>query len=427
MNRRSFIRKTTAGTAGLITALHVPSYAQERKLKAGLIGCGWYGLVITKAALEAGGVEVTAICDVDTDHLKISADEFEKLQGSRPKAFKDYRDLLDVKGLEVLFIGTPPHWHALQFIAACEKGLDIYCEKPLSYDVKEGLAMVSAAEKAGNIVQVGFQRRQSGAFQKAKELIGKGETGKIHQIGVQIHYVPVLEDHTIQDPPASLDWDAWCGPAPKLPYRPVIGHKAWRLEKEYGNGHLVDWGIHNIDITRKIMGFDMPVAFDTKGGNFTMEGKITTPDTLHAIIKFEQCPVIWQHRLWGTGDLNTQFNNGVFFYGEKATLFASDARLVIMPAGRNQQQEEITVPAERMQQNHVKGFLDAVRTKNRNLISCTVADAFRSTAAVQLAMISYYTGSKINWDPAINTITGNEKASALLARPYREGYKRPES
>ena len=161
MNRRSFIQKTSIGTAGLITSFHISAFAQNRKLKIGLIGAGWYGMVITTAALKIGGVEVIAICDVDSIHLENGADEIEKLQGTRPKEFKDYQDLLDLKELEALFIGTPPHWHALQFIAACEKGLDIYCEKPLAYDVEEGKAMVKAVSKAGNIVQIGFQRRQS--------------------------------------------------------------------------------------------------------------------------------------------------------------------------------------------------------------------------------------------------------------------------
>ncbi|MFA7491111.1 MAG: Gfo/Idh/MocA family oxidoreductase [Mariniphaga sp.] len=425
MDRRSFIQKASAGSAAMVTAVHFPSFAQYRKLKIGLIGAGWYGMVITKAALKVGGVEVIAICDVDTLHLSSSATEIETLQGSKPQVFKDYRDLLEVKGLEAVMIGTPPHWHALPFIAACEKGLHIYCEKPLSYDVMEGLAMVNAVGKAGNIVQIGFQRRQSAAFQKAKEVIEEGATGKIHQIGAQIHYTPVLEDHTIQDPPASLDWDAWCGPAPKLPYRPVIGHKAWRLEKEYGNGHLVDWGIHHIDIIRKIMDFGMPVSLDSQGGLVTLKGKITTPDTLTATIRFEECPVIWQHRMWGTGGLQPERNNGIFFYGEKATLFASDNKLVLMPAGKNQVQEEMNIPAPDAQERHVAGFLDAVRAKDKSLLSCTVDDAFKSTTAVHLAMASYYTGSRVNWDPRKLSVIDNPEAEKLLARPYRKGYRRP--
>jgi len=194
MKRRSFIQKSTVATAGLVSSFHIPLYAQNRKLKIGLIGAGWYGMVVTEAALKVGGVEVVAVCDIDTEHLKNSADKLEKLQGTRPAEFKDYNDLLDVKALEVVMIGSIPHWHALHFIAACEKGLDIYCEKPLAYDVHEGQAMVQAAEKAGNIVQIGFQRRQSKAFAKAKELIASGKIDKVHQVGAQIHYNPGVGD-----------------------------------------------------------------------------------------------------------------------------------------------------------------------------------------------------------------------------------------
>ncbi|MFA5464174.1 MAG: Gfo/Idh/MocA family oxidoreductase, partial [Dysgonamonadaceae bacterium] len=195
MKRRKFIQKTLMGTAGLFAIKHYPGYSalsenKNKKIKVGLIGAGWYGMVITEAALKTGDVEVVAVCDVDSEHLKSSADKFEILQGNRPKEFKYYQDLLDVNGLEAVFIGSVPHWHALHFVAACEKGLDIYCEKPLSYDVEEGKAMVAAAKKAGNIVQIGFQRRQSKAFAKAKELIQDGEVGKVYQIKAQIHYNP---------------------------------------------------------------------------------------------------------------------------------------------------------------------------------------------------------------------------------------------
>ncbi len=425
MNRRAFIKKTSIGTAAVVSGFHMPLFAKNPNIKIGLIGSGWYGMVITKAALKAGGVEVIAVCDVDSEHLKNSATEIEALQGSRPKEFKDYRDLLNVRGLEAVLIGTPPQWHALQFVAACEKGLHIYCEKPLAYDVEEGKAMIQAAQKAGNIVQIGFQRRQSDAFKKAKELINDGTTGKIHQIVAQIHYRPGDADTTVQLPPASLDWDAWCGPAPKLPYKPSIGHMAWRLEKEYGNGHLVDWGIHHIDIIRTIMGFEAPESVYAAGSLEVLKGKITTPDTLTATMNFNDCPVIWQHRLWGTGDVNPQFNNGVFFYGEKATLFASDNKLILMPAGQNRQHQEMDIPTPDMQERHLAEFIRAVKTKNKNVLSCKIEDAFQSTTAVQLAMIAYETGTEVKWDAFNNTISNNAAASKLLVRPYREGYKRP--
>lgn len=425
MRRRKFIELSAAGSAAMATSLYFPSLFQDRKLKIALIGSGWYGMVDIKAALKVGGVEVIAICDVDSAHLIAAADEIEKLQGKRPKTFKYYSELLEIKGIEALFIGTIPHWHALQFIAACRKGLDIYCEKPLAYDVVEGIAMVDAANKAGNIVQVGFQRRQSNAFSKAKDLIESGRIGKVHQIIAQIHYIPVLEDTTIQQPPSTLDWEEWCGPAPKLDYRPNIGHKAWRLEKEYGNGHLVDWGIHHIDIIRKIMGEGMPSEFYTKGGIYELKDKITTPDTLTSYMTFPEFQLIWQHRLWGTGDAGREFNNGIFFHGEKGSLFAEDSRVTIFPAGRDAQKEVLNIPTEMMQEKHVENFLMAVRNKDKKLINCTPEDAFQSTATVQLAMISYNTGSVVKWDQSRKEITGNTEASKLLKREYRGKFVHP--
>src|SRR5690554_860103 len=431
MDRRKFIRNSSIATMAFATGIKskglasVSTISQSNNLKVGLIGSGWYGMVVAKAALEAGGVEISAVADVDSDHLSNSISELKTLMGTEPKGFKDYRDLLNMNDLDAVIIGTPPHWHALQFIDACEKGLPIYCEKPLAYDVEEGIAMVNAAKKAGNIVQIGFQRRQNEAFKKAKEIIEEGQIGKIYQIGANIHFNPGTHDTTPQEPPASLDWDAWCGPAPKLPYSPAIGHGPWRLEKEYGNGHLVDWGIHHIDIIRKIMDFDIPGNISAFGKNLTLQGKITTPDTLVATFHFDDIPLVWQHRLWGPGDLNTQFNNGVFFYGEKATIYASDNKVVLMPSGRNQSQQEIDLPTPDMQELHVANFINAVRANDRNLVTCTVEDAFRSTTSVHLAMASYYTNTDVAWDKRNNTIPENDKAAGLMARPYRQGYKRP--
>ena len=363
MKRRKFLEMASFGSAAAATSLYFPQFSQERKIKTGLIGSGWYGMVDVKAALKIGGVEVIGICDVDSEHLTSSADEIEKLQGVRPKTFKYYHDLLDMKGLEAVFIGTIPHWHALQFIDACNKGLDIYCEKPLAYDIMEGLAMIKAANRAGNIIQLGFQRRQADSFKKAKELIEEGKIGEVHQIAAQIHYNPGPQDTKIQPPPASLDWEEWCGPAPKLDYRPSIGHKSWRLEKEYGNGHLVDWGIHHIDIIRKIMGEGMPSEIFATGGLMALKGQITTPDTLTARFEFKKAPVIWQHRLWGNGDVTREFNNGIFFYGDKGTIFAEDSKVVVFPAGKDAKREDLAIPTPLMQEKMVENFLDAVRRK----------------------------------------------------------------
>lgn len=160
INRRTFLGAAAVSSAALgnlVTRAANP-VTDASKLKLGLIGCGWYGMVDVKAAFKAGGVEVVALCDVDSEHLTQSADEVAKLQGQRPQTFKLYADLLQTLGRQAVIIATPPHWHALQFIAAVERGLDVYCEKPLAYEVREGRTMIAAAQKSGRIVQLGFQR-----------------------------------------------------------------------------------------------------------------------------------------------------------------------------------------------------------------------------------------------------------------------------
>jgi predicted dehydrogenase len=375
-----------------------------------------------RAAFKVGGVEVIALCDIDSEHLKNSADQIEKMQDSRPKTFKYYEELLNTPGLEAVIIATPPHWHALMFIAAVEKGLDVYCEKPLAYDIREGMAMVEAAKKSGRIVQIGFQRRQSKAIQQTRQYIQEGNIGRVIQAQAQIHYTAGLRDTTVQEPPATLDWDLWCGPAPKLPYCPQIGHFAWRLEKEYGHGHLVDWGIHLIDATRWVLGQTVPRSVQAMGGIYYFKDKITTPDVLSVHFDFETCPVVWHHRIWGAQEYNPEVSNGIFFYGEKGTVFATDGKWTIIPKGKNQPHTVNEVTTD-MGTEHMAEFLKAVQSRQQFL--CTTEEGYYSTTTVKLAMIAYDMGAKILWDRESQTIVGNPEAAKRLKRDYRAPYKHP--
>ena len=416
-NRRTFL--TTAASA--FAAARVA--AQDGRIKLGVIGCGGYGMTDLRAAFKAGGVECVALCDVDSDHLAKAAAEAEKLQGATPKTYKDYRELLDTGGLDAVIIATPPHWHALQFIAACAKGIGVYCEKPLSYDVREGSAMVDAWRRAGNIVQIGFQRRQAASFRAAREYIRAGHAGRIVQVDVNIHYAARLQDATPQEPPPALDWDAWCGPGPKIPYSPSVGHHAWRLEETSGNGHLVDWGIHLIDAIRFTLGEAMPVSVTAAGGIYQFKNKITTPDTLTAHFEFAERPVVWRHRLWGAAEYDPAISNGILFFGEKETIFASDRRWEIIPQGKDAEKKVLEETGPHPGEAHMAEFLSAVRKREQP--SCQPDDAWRSTATVQLGMISYKTKSRVDWDAARETISNNEAARRLLKRPYRKPYQHP--
>jgi predicted dehydrogenase len=421
MRRRVFLGALAAGSAvmGRRTAAR---QAGGEKLKVGVIGCGWYGMVVLKAAFESGGVEAVALCDVDAEHLRTAADEVAKHQAGSPATYADWRELLDHPGLQVVVIGTPPHWHALPFIEACSRGLDVYCEKPLCYDVREGQAMVEAARNSSSVVQVGFQRRQSAAVREGGRYIADGHAGRILSAAAQIHYSPDLVDPTPREPPPSLDWDAWCGPAPKLPYSPQVGHFHWRLEKAYGNGHLVDWGIHWIDSIRMTLGLAMPRSISSAGGLYHLKGRITTPDVLTAHFEFDECPVVWTHRLHGAAEHSPETSIGMFFYGEKETLFLDDRRYVVIPKGKDADRR-VVEPEGNAQVAHVSEFLDAVRT--RGGVSCPPAEAYHSTATVQLAMIALDSGGRVDWDAEAEAIAGGGEASARLMRDYRAPWVHP--
>jgi predicted dehydrogenase len=419
MDRRVFLGALTAGAA---LAGRGRAASADAPLKLGLIGCGWYGGVVLKAAFEAGGIEVVALCDVDSAHLEKMGQQVGELQSGTPARFEDWRQLLDHGGLQAVVIATPPHWHALPFIEACRRGLDIYCEKPLAYDVREGQAMVAAAKASDSVIQVGFQRRQSEAIRQAAHYIGEGGPGRIVTAAAQIHYPAELRDPTPKDPPPSLDWDLWCGPAPKLPYSEQVAHFAWRLEKAYGNGHLVDWGIHWIDTIRMTLGLGMPRAVTAAGGLYELKGRITTPDVLQVYFEFDQCPVTWNHRIFPTAELTPEANIGMSFFGEKESVFLNDNRFVVAPVEKDAERKVVEGKSD-AQTAHLANWLDAVRTRGK--VACPPEDAFQSTAAVQLAMIALEVGGRVEWDEAAGAVRGNPQATALLKRDYRGPWVHP--
>jgi predicted dehydrogenase len=321
-----------------------------------------------------------------------------------------------------VIISTPPQWHALPFIAAVNRGIDVFCEKPLAYDIREGRAMVDAAAKSKSVVQIGFVRRQSAAFQAVRQFIADDKLGRIINVDAQINFTAGTASAVPVAPPPSLDWDHWCGPGPLIPYSPQVGHRNWRLEQTSGQGHLYDWGIHLIDATRFILGETSPTAISATGGIYRLKDKITTPDTLTVQFEFARCPVTWRHRLWGSAELTPEFNNGIFFYGEKGTVFVTDQRWIFLPNGKGAERQVNETKSD-LVPLHVAEFLDAVR--HRKPVSATVAEAHLSTSAVKLAMIAYETGARLAWDAKTEQITNHPEAAKLLKRAYRAPWKHP--
>jgi predicted dehydrogenase len=194
------------------------------------------------------------------------------------------------------------------------------------------------------------------------------------------------------------------------------------LEKTSGHGHLVDWGIHNIDATRMMLDLGMPRQITAAGGTYQYDGIITTPDTLTVHFEFERLPVVWRHRLWGATEWDPSVNNGIFLYGEEATIFASDRQWVVIPKKSPSNREEHDAKTD-LGTLQMENFLAAVRGQAE--LACPAEVGYQSTATVQLGMIAYESNSVVQWDAENEQIVENPAATALLKREYRSPYVHP--
>jgi len=143
---------------------------------------------------------------------------------------------------------------------------------------------------------------------------------------------------------------------------------------------------------------------------------------LTAHFEFPSCPLTWRHRLWGAVEYAPEVSNGIFFYGEKETVFVTDDRWVVIPKGKNAERQEHKLSAD-AGKLHMAEFLNAVKTRQQP--GCPVEEGLRSTVAVKLAMIAYETGSRVVWNPENESVTANPAAQGLLKREYRSPWRHP--
>ncbi|MCX7701045.1 MAG: Gfo/Idh/MocA family oxidoreductase, partial [Gemmataceae bacterium] len=212
MNRRQFL-----GVAGAALAAS-RAWAEQPPYRVGLIGCGWYGKCDLFRLIQVAPVEVVSLCDVDQKMLTEAAELVAQRQMShkKPRLYRDYREMLKEKDLDIVIVGTPDHWHALPTIAALEAGAHVYVQKPISVDVVEGQAMVAAARKHKKVVQVGTQRRSTPHLIDARDrVIREGKLGTIGLVEIYCYYhMRPRENPPDSEPPPPLDYEIWTGPAP---------------------------------------------------------------------------------------------------------------------------------------------------------------------------------------------------------------------
>lgn len=447
LNRRHFIKGATASLA--LSALGVQgmdTISQQKTWRVALIGAGWYGKSDLFRLIQVAPVEVVAICDVDKNMLNQAADLVSKRQksGKKPKMYGDYKKLLSENKLDIVLIGTPDHWHALQMIDAVKAGAHVYVQKPISVDVVEGEAMVAAARKYNKVVQVGTQRKSTPHLIDAKKnIVDAGLLGKISHVEMCCYFHMRNEANPPLEPvPDFLDYEMWTGPAPLRPYDGIPHLRWWRAFMEYGNGITGDMCVHMLDTVRWMLNLGWPTRITSHGGIYVQtKAKSNISDTQVAIFEYPELNCIWQHRTWGTPD-NPDYPWSFTLYGEKGMLVGSTMRCDFVPVDEKEKKIHLDVvyekekypedlTEERIELNaapatrlHMLDFLAAIEKNSRPVAD--IEEGHISTACCILANMSMKTGRPIVYDPKKRQVVNDEEANALLQRTYRNGWTHPD-
>ena len=435
---------TTLGPAFLFGRSRYLEQFAEMKKRVGLIGSGWYGKCDLLRLIQVAPVQVVSLCDVDSAMVSEAADLVATRQASktRPRTYKDYREMLKEKDLDVVLIGTPDHWHALTMIDAAKAGADIYVQKPISIDVTEGQAMLAAARTHKRVVQVGTQRRSTPHLATARDrFIREGRLGTIAHVEIYCYYhMRTRENPPDIAPPATLDWEFYQGPAPARAFNKLIHPRGWRAFMEYSNGIVGDMCIHMLDMVRWMMDLGMPGRISSSGGILVDKGsKANTTDTQSATFDFGNLQVVWTHRAWGDPP-DPKYPWGATFYGDKGTLKASVMGYDFVPRGGGQPEHaDVTYELEQFPEDKTEKDLErhvapAIRGHMKDLLTniqsrgTPVADieqGYISTTACILANLSDKLGRSITWDHAAGKVVGDDEANRLLTRPYRAPWVHP--
>ena len=444
MLRRDFLK--TTGAALAFSAM--PAYAQQfsdMKKRVALIGTGWYGKSDLFRLLQVAPVEVVSLCDADSNLLTECADMVAERQLSkkRPRTYKHYQELLDQKDVDIALIATPDHWHALPMIAAAKAGCDIYVQKPISVDVREGQAMLAAARKYKRVVQVGMQRRSTPHLITARDrIIREGKLGKIGLVEIYCYYaMRATQNPPDATPPANLDYELWTGPAPMRPYNELVHPRRWRAYMEYGNGIVGDMCVHMLDMVRWMLDLGMPTRVASSGGILVQKNsRANITDTQTATFDFGELPVIWTHRTYGAPP-DPKYPWGATIYGDQGTLKASVMSYDFIPTKGEPIHEDVKYeleefPIDKVEKDLEKHVAPAIRGHMKNLLTCIqsrekpvsdIEQGYISATSCILANMSQKLGRSLTWDHVKGEIVGDAEANKLLARPYRAPYKHPDA
>lgn len=434
ISRRKFIASTAAGLT-LSSLMPIGSsslgLAPSDKIRIGLIGCRSQGFYILRLHMEEPNVECTALCDVDRNILNDRAAEVEKVQGMKPALFSDHRTMLESGELDAVIIGTPDHWHCIQFVDALEAGKHVYLEKPIANSIEECNIMRRAAHKHNHLtVQVGQQQRSGAHWAKAMELIHSGDMGKIRRVRIWSNFDYGIGQPKVPDEPVpeGVDFDRWLGPAPDRSFNPSRFHGSWRMFWDYGGGLMTDWGVHLIDMAIWGMKLEkVPEEVTSYGGIFSHKDHAhETPSTLSVNYKMDDFCFTWDH-VAGTQTGPYGMNYGLEFVGNNGTMVINREKWQVFPESDNDQQKMDPVPEREGRQNHdlhVRNFLHCIRTGDHP--ECDIDKGWRAAIYAHLGNLSYQAGRSLRYEENRNRFLNDPDATKLITPEYRDPWSLPD-
>jgi predicted dehydrogenase len=444
MNRRLFLTKTVAATAGLAAALPRHSHAQtspNETINVAIIGIRGDNVGHPTWTARGRGqdhyqhlaaipnVRITHVVDVDERHFKTSLPFMKEKWGGDPKTQTDFRRVLDNPGVDAVTIAAPDHWHALMTIWACQAGKDVYVEKPISHNIVEGRRMIQAAQRYNRVVAVGTQSRSSVVLAKAVQFLRDGGLGTVYA-GKTVLYrardpIGVAEDSAV---PPGVNYDLWLGPAPSRPFNENHFHYHWHWFWEYGTTDLGNTGVHSLDAVRWLLGKqEHPRMVHCIGGLYEAGARTdqTTPNTQYVTYQYaDGTELHCDLRNWFSGPAEAQ---GVYIFGSKGWMKVGDAKAQVYFGRKNEPGPTLTADEKRdAAQPHFENFIECMRSRRSGNLRAPIEEGHLSTTLCHLGNISFRVGRSVKFDGTAERFIGDEEADKLLSRTYRAAYRLPE-
>ncbi len=440
-DRRKFLQQssTLLGGAALTSMMNKPGFnilpagmSPADQLNIGAIGINGMGWANVNSALKVPGVNLVALCDVDKNVLDNRMKDLVKMNvpTSGIKTYNDYRQLLDRKDIDAVIIGTPDHWHALIMIDACERGKDVYVEKPVGNSIEECRRMVAAQKKYNRAVQAGQWQRSQQHFQDAVDFVYSGQLGAVRTVKVWCYQgwmrpAPKVADST---PPPNLDYTRWLGPAQTRPYNASRLHFNFRWFWDYAGGLMTDWGVHLLDYALLGMKADLPKKVVSLGGIFAYPDLAQeTPDTLMALYEFDGFNLLWDHAL-GIDNGDYGRDHGIAFIGNNGTLVLDRGGWEVIEEknSKTKVSKPKVKPSDNGLDKHWQNFISVVRSRKLDELKCPIHAGAHVATVAQMGNISFRSGERVTWDKAKGVFTNDDLNKKYLAKEYHNGYKLPQ-